>query len=370
MSTVTPGVVLEKGPRFVWGSGKKAKPDDVARSLRALAMILKVGQSEARALEIVGEQFEKYDVGRAYKQAAQRMRREGATFKQAMLAEDVFPRTVHELIEAAQTSLGTQHNLVRAGRLIQQSQGVKKKLLISLIQPAFMLGMVIIFIFCAAAFIIPGFAGVFATIGAETPFLMTLVLNIAEVTKWVVGALIAVILLWVAFWATIGRKSLKLRRMMDGLSIRAPKIGTIVQLAATSRLFELLQSNLQSGMSEPEALLSAAGGCGNEALHHHCELHVEQMRSAGVPLSAFAATALMPTNARYMVASAPSVLQQIEIMGELAPEYRSEADNELEAFSRTIEPLMTYIVYGVAGALIVAVVAPMYSMFPALMQMG
>jgi type IV pilus assembly protein PilC len=350
------------------GAGKKAKPLILAQSLRTLAMILKVGESEARALEVVGYEFRKYDVGRAYTTAAEAMRVNGATFKDAMVGQFVFPRTVRELVDAAPTSQSIHGALVRSARLISQSQNVKKKMLTALIQPGFMMGLCLVFMFAATAFIIPGFIATFAALGTETPPIVGIVLTVSEVVKWVMGFLIGLTVLGALFWVFYGRRSLPVIRFMDGLSVRVPVIRPIVQLAATSRLFELLTANLVTGRGETVSLESASAGCGNEAIHAHCVAHADRMRAGNARMGEFARSTLFPSTAQSMLASAPSVKQQMEIMNELAPEYRTEADNRLETFSKTIEPLVNYLVYGVAGTLIVAIVVPMYAMFPALMN--
>lgn len=363
------GVPISKGPTFVWGGGKKSKPETVARSLRALAMVLRVGESEARALEIVGEQYQKFTIGRAYLKAAEAMRDDGASFKQAILHEDVFPRTVRELISAAPTSAALQTNLMSAARLVANSQDVKKKLLISMIQPGIMLLMCIAFLFIATAFIIPGFNSIFSTLNTPVPTASVIVTNVAAVLKYVIGAIILVIILMVVFWMTYGKRSYPVRVFMDKIALRLPIIGSIVMLAATSRLFELLALNLRIGMSEPVALEASANGCGNEAMKQHCLEHAERMRTDGVQLRDFAKSRLFPISAQHMISAAPSVKQEIDIMVELAPEYRAEADMQVDAFAKTVEPIMTYIVYGVAGVLIVAIVTPMYAMYPALMNL-
>jgi type IV pilus assembly protein PilC len=359
-----------KKPKIRFYNGKKAKPEMMARSLRALAMVLRVGQSEARALEIVGMQFAKYDIGKAYSRAAVHMREDGATFKQAMLAEDEFPRTVKELIDASPTAQSIHGNLVRAARLVAQGQDVKKKLLISLIQPAFMMGMCIIFLFVASAFIIPGLIESFSTLQAEPPTAALIVMAAANYTQWVIGGLIVLIFLSIVFWVVYGKRSPAVRRIADTIAIRTSVIGSIVQLAAASRMFDMLAANLATGRAEAAALESASSGSGNEAIHQHCIAHAAKMRDQGAPLKEFAQSKLFPDNARYMLASAPSVKQEIDILNELAPEYRNEADRQLDAFSKTIEPLVTYIVYGVAALLICAVVIPMYAIFPALMDVA
>jgi type IV pilus assembly protein PilC len=353
-----------------WYNGKKTKPITLSRSLRALSMQLRVGQSEARSLEIVGMQFAKFDVGQAYTRAAGNMREHGVTFAQAILNEDEFPRTVRELVDAAPTPQAIQDNLVRAARLVAQGEDVKKRLLISLIQPGFMLGMCLIFLFAASAFIIPGLIKTFAGLNTETPAAALIVLEASKWVTWIMGFLIGFLILFWLFWIVYGKNSHAVKVFFDTISLRMPVIGDIVQLAAASRMFEMLAANLSVGRAEPVSLESAASGCGNEAIHSHCVAHADRMRKEGVPMREFAQSALFPMDARYMLASAPSIKQEIDILNELAPEYRMEADRALDAFAKTIEPTVTYIVYGVAGVLICAVIIPIYSMFPALMAMS
>lgn len=364
-------VPIAKGPTFVWGAGKKSKTDTVARAVRSLAMVLRVGESEARALEIVGEQFHKYTIGRTFKKAASAMRDDGASFKQAILHENKdFPRTVRELILSAPTAKAMIGSLEKAAKLVANSQDVKKKLIISMIQPGIMLIMCIAFLFIATAFIIPGFSGIFSQLNAEEPLASKIVREAAEIVKWVIGALIVIILLTVAFWFIYGKRSEKLRVLLDTVNLRLPLIGSIMTLAATSKLFDMLSLNLTIGIPEPAALEGAAKGCGNEAIKKHCIEHAQKMREGHAPLKKFVDTKLFPISARYMIQSAPSVKQEIEIMTELSPEFRSEADTQVDAFQKSVEPIMTYLVYGIAGLLIVAIVTPMYAMYPALMDFG
>lgn len=364
------GVTLSKRPAFVMYKGRKSKPEVIARAIRSLTIVLKVGQSEAKALEVVGKQFHKYEVGRAFENAAKSMRADGASLKQALMAEEVLPRTVRELVDAAQTSQALQNNLRVAAGLIGEAQSVKKKLVMNLIQPGFMLILCIGLLFAAVAFIIPNLISSFAMLGSETPAMTLMVLQAAEVTKYVLFVLFALAGLLAIYWGTFGRKSRRFRVLLDTIAIRLPAVGPIVQLSAASRLFQLLSANLSIGIGEPEALRSAANGCGNEALKDHCVKHSDQMVEGAAPLKGFVNTRLIPADATNILSTAPSVLQEIEIMNELAPEYQRESGVLLETLNKTLDPVVNLIVYGIAGVLIISIVLPMYSMYPEIMNVA
>lgn len=365
-----PQLDVPSKPLFVWYKGKKSKPELIARALRSLAMVLRVGRSEATALEVVGEQFKRYEVGRALLDAADVMRNHGGNLQAALLAQDVLPRTAKELIDAAGTSSALHRNLVKAAELVGDAVNVRKRLMNQLIQPAFMVGLCVVFLFIATAFIIPGFITVFGQIGADTPTMTVVLMQVAEVIKWVVGSFIVVAVLLGLYWLLLGRKSPKVRAFVDRQMLKIPGVGPVLQLAATARMFQLLSSSLESGQPEPESLKSAVRGCGNDAIREHGEDHAQRMVNEGIPLREVMDSKMFPVAAQKMILSAPSIIQQVEVMKEMAREYEVEAKLELDKVAKTLEPTVNYLVYGMSGLLIIMVMLPMYSMYPAIMDLG
>lgn len=365
-----PEVTLKKKPLIVWSEGKKAPPEVIARALRSLTMILSVGGAEAEALSIVGDQFKKYTIGRAFVAASDAMTLEGASMKQALLAEKVLPRNVKQLIGAAQTSTALRENLREAAKIVTESESVRKKLMMNMIQPGLMLGMTIIFLFVSTIVIIPQFATIFDSFGAETPASMLIMVAIADVAKWFIGALIMALLLFAGFWVFYGRRSPRFRTLMDKVLVRVPIVGSILKYSASSRLFQLLAVNLELGLNEPEALVSAASGCGNDALREHCEKHAHSMIENGDKLTDFVRTPLIPEAGAHVIATSPTVQQAINVMREISPEYEEESKMQLESFSRTVDPIVNYVVIGVASVIILMIALPMFDIYTAMMDYG
>lgn len=366
----TTWVPIKKAPTFVWYKGRKSKPSTIAQSIRSIVMNLRVGTPEIRALEIVGNQYAKYEIGKAYLHAAKVMAEEGAGFRQALIAEEIIPRTVKELIAASTTSAALQENLTQAAVLVGHSQQVKRQLMVAMISPVFTMALCVAALFVSAAYILPGMVDMFGQLNAETPKMTLVLLEVAEVVKYVIGVLMVVLGGFGLYWVTAGRTSDRFKSLIDSAAIRIPHVGPIIQLSTVSRLFHLLATNLQAGMSEPDALRSAASGCGNEAVKFHCLRHAERMLAEGVPMKDFVNTRLIPEDASNMIGSAPSIRQEIDTMLEISPEYRKEADIRLEGLSEAMAPIVSLIVYIAASALVVALVFPMYAMYPAMTKLG
>lgn len=370
-ATVKHAIPIPEGPKFVWSNGKKAKPELIARSLRSLVMILRAGGKQQRALEIVGKQFEKYNIGQVYLKAAKYMLESGAEFKQAILHDnEVLPKIAKSLILAAPTADALTDNLLKAADQVTNNNNVKKKLINSMIQPGIMLTMAIGFLFFGTAYIIPGFADTFTQLGVEEPELSLVVKEVAVYVQWSIIGLMAVIISFIMFWFLIGRRNPKMVVAFSRFGLKMPLLGPILQITASARLLEMLAINLSMGDLEPKALRSAGLGCGNEALKAHCLSHADKMETEGVPLKEFADIDMIPLSARYLLQTAPSTGDMVKIMEVLAPELTAEASTQVDGFQKTIEPIMTYIVYAIVGVLIISIVLPMYSIYPALMEFG
>lgn len=363
-------VPIKDAPVFVWYKGRRSSPQLVAQSIRSLVMNLRVGTPERRVLEIVGKQYRKYEIGRAYLHAAEVMGTEGAGFKQALIAEEALPRTVKELLSASKTAESVQENLSEAAKLVTQSQSVKRRLVITMITPLSTLVVSIVALFVSAAWIIPGIVDMFTQLNTETPPMTLSLLKAADITKAVLGTGLTLACALALYWMVAGRNSDRFKALMDGIAIRIPILGPIVQLAAVSRLFHLLATSLDAGIGEPDALRSAASGCGNEAVKFHCLRHAERMLREGVPMKDFVNHRLIPEDATNQLSSAPAITQEIGIMREISTEYREEANIRLEGFSEAIGPLVSLPIYLAGAVLVCALMIPLYEMLPALTELG
>lgn len=363
-------VPIKDAPVFVWYKGRRSSPQVIAQSIRSLVMNLAIGTPERRVLEIVGRQYRKYEIGKAYLHAANVMATEGAGFKQALIAEEAFPRTARELLSASTTAQAVQENLKQAAKIISQGQSVKRRLAITMITPASTLVLCIVALFISATWIIPDIVAMFVQLNTETPPLTLGLLKAAEITKMVLGTLLTAGCGFGLYWMVAGRKSDLFKAIIDGTIIRIPHLGAIVQLTAVSRLFHLLATSLSAGISEPDALRSAASGCGNEAVKFHCLRHAEKMLYDGAPMKDFVNHRLIPEDATNQLTSAPSITQEIETMREISEEYREEANIRLDAFSETITPIVSVPIYLVAAALVCSLLIPLWEMLPALTELG
>jgi len=157
--------------------------------------------------------------------------------------------------------------------------------------------------------------------------------------------------------------------LKDLIVLKIPGVGPILKLTTTARLFRLLAANLDTGVSEVEALRSAGRGCGNFYVEQHCDAHAQKMITEGAPMKEYISNKAFPYTATAMISSAPSVLQEISAMEQLIPDYEEEVQLQLKTLQETVVPILNYVVYAIAGVLIIALMVPMYSIYEPMMNM-
>ncbi|RVT86214.1 type II secretion system F family protein [Inhella crocodyli] len=205
--------------------------------------------------------------------------------------------------------------------------------------PMFVIIAMVVAIGVINVMVIPAFAGVFKTLGAELPLATRILLATSNFTityGWaLVAAAVAAFLVFRQWVATEPG-----RLAFDRFKLRIPIAGPIVLKAQLARLARSLALALRSGVSIEQALVVVAQTCDNQ----HIARKVEGMRSAierGESLLRAAIQAQVFT---------PVVLQMIavgeetgavdELMQEVADLYSNDVEYELKTLGQQIEPIL------------------------------
>lgn len=218
-------------------------------------------------------------------------------------------------------------------------QFMRQQVKAALRYPMFVITAMVIAIGVINVMVIPAFAGVFKTLGAELPLATRILLASSNFTLtygWaILGAAVVAFLVFRQWVATDPG-----RLAFDRFKLRVPIAGPIVLKAQLARLARSLALALRSGVSIEQALVVVAQTCDNL----HIARKVEGMRGAierGESLLRAAIQAQVFT---------PVVLQMIavgeetgavdELMQEVADLYSNDVEYELKTLGQQIEPIL------------------------------
>ena len=227
--------------------------------------------------------------------------------------------------------------------------------------PTFVVIAMVIAVAVINVFVIPAFAKVYASLGAELPLMTRILIETSRLTlaySWIMLAGLVLAVAGFRLW----RASDAGRLLWDRFKLRIPLTGSILLRSALGRFARTLALSLRSGIPAAQALSVVAEVTENAWIASR----VNQMRNGierGESILRTAQTAAVFN---------PVVLQMIavgeetgsieELMQEVADMYEREVDYEIKTLSARIEPLIIAAMGGLVLVLALGVFLPMWDL--------
>lgn len=231
--------------------------------------------------------------------------------------------------------------------------------------PMFVLIAIVIAMVIMNMVVIPIFADMFKSFGAELPLMTRILLATSEffITKWhylLVSVSLGVYLLYRYLQTDLGRYK------WDRTKLRLPIVGSIFERTLLGRFSRSFSMMLVAGVPLTAALNLVAEAVGNAFMAKRI-LAMRQNIEKGESLSRVAVSSQLFT---------PLVLQMInvgeetgrvdELLAEAAEFYEREVDYDLKSLTSKIEPILIVIVAGMVLVLALGIFTPMWDMMGAI----
>ncbi|MBW8779409.1 MAG: type II secretion system F family protein [Burkholderiales bacterium] len=205
--------------------------------------------------------------------------------------------------------------------------------------PLFVLAAMVAAIGVINVMVIPAFADVFKTLGAELPLATRILLGMSSFTIHY-GWLVAI----VAFGAAVGVHRYiatpEGKLVWDRLKLKVPLAGKIVRKAMLARMARSLSLSLKSGVPVEQALSVVAQTVENS----HMARKVEQMRASVERgesiLRAAVGSGVFTPVVLQMIAVGEETGALDELLEEIGELYTNEVQYELKTLAQQIEPIM------------------------------
>lgn len=279
----------------------------------------------------------------------------GASLSAAMAArEGAFPPFVVRLVGAGEASSSLDTVLADLSRYLEQASERSAKLTSQLLYPAVLVAAAIIALTVITTVLVPAVKPLFEDAGAAPPAIIAALSWIAETVSsyglLITIAFTASLLSLLSVWRSPGG-----RLAMDRAILDTPFIGDLVRQTETARLSRTLSSLIRNGIPLTEALRIAGGVLVNRALGMTVDdilRGVEQGRSLSNELQRSGAFPdLLPRLAR--IGEETGQLESMLI--KVAEAYERTVENRLERFMTLLTPVLTIIIGGFVGFLVISV---------------
>ena len=339
--------------------------DDLVIFSRQMYSLAKSGIPILRAVRGLADTTSSQRMSAALNDVADQLER-GRTLSSALNKHDqVFGQLFISIVHVGENTGKLDDAFLQLSFYLERDQETRKQLKAATRYPMFVIIAIVIAMVIMNIVVIPIFADMFKSFGAELPLMTRILLATSDffITKWQY-LLVGITLSIFSIIRYLGTKNGRYK--WDQTKLKLPVVGSIFERTLLGRFARSFSMMLISGVPLTSALNLVAGAVNNAFMAERI-LGMRKNIEKGESLSRVASSSKMFT---------PLVLQMIsvgeetgrvdELLAEVAEFYEREVDYDLKSLTSKIEPILICVVAGMVLILALGIFTPMWDMMGAI----
>ena len=343
-------------PKF----GGGVSPKKLSIFTRQFSVMLDAGLPLVQCLEILGGQED----SKNFKVIIEAVRSDvegGTSLAEAMRRHPAaFNNLYVNMIAAGEAGGILDIILQRLSTYIEKEVKLKGQVKSALIYPIAVLVIAFGVVYLILWKVIPVFAAMFASLGAELPMLTAVIVKASNF----VGSYSIYIFLLIIF-TIVGlkewHKTYKGARILDRIILALPIFGMLMRKIAIARFCRTLGTLTASGVPILDGLEITARTAGNTIIEDsimEVRKAVEEGKTISGPL---AETKVFPSMVCQMISVGEQTGALDAMLSKIADFYEEEVDTAVTGLMKLIEPIMIVILGGIIGTIVTAMYLPMFA---------
>ncbi|BAM47137.1 type II secretion system F family protein [Amphibacillus xylanus] len=342
--------------------GNPVKNKDFVIFLRQFATLVDAGISLVDSMEILAEQSNSKPLQNALLETRDDLR-EGIALSNALAKHSkIFPELLISMINAGEVSGRLDEILDRMANYYEKQHQLKKKIETALTYPIVIGVFAMLISMILLTFIVPVFTDMFLSFDQEIPAYTAFVLKISGFFQrywWLILLVITAVV------GTIGllNKQEKFAYYFDHIKFKIPIFGSFIQKAVLARMTQTLSSLLNSSVPIIQSTEITERVITNRVVKRvlqNCKVALEEGESLAKPMVEHW---VFPKLITQMIAVGEATGALDEMLLKVSDFYEQELDEASEKLKALIEPVMIVFLSFIVGAIVLAVVIPMFSLF-------
>lgn len=359
-----------KAPRINLGQSlskmleKRPGVRDKALFSNKMAALIDAGVPIVRSLEMLASQQTQPLFKRALTAICVEVN-QGTTLGSAMRRWPmVFDRLMVSMVEAGEAGGVLDETLRRLAKLQEDVAKLQNQIKGALGYPIAVLFIAIAVFLGMTIFIIPQFADIFKSLGAELPVFTQMLVDLSgflrspEYMLPVIAVIALAIFIFSRYYATpVGRMG------VDKVLLRIPLFGDLILKSATAQFCRTYSALSRAGVPILQALEILKQTSGNAAVQEALDRARNDVQE-GISLSkSLLNKQIFPDMALSMLAIGEETGEMDAMLSKVADFYEEEVGLIVKNLTAMLEPAMIVLVGGIVGAILVAMYLPMFSVF-------
>ncbi|MGY1425726.1 type II secretion system protein XpsF [Lysobacter sp. A289] len=326
-----------------------------------LATLLGAGQPLDRALTILLELPEDEAARRVVSDVRDAVRG-GMSLSTALERQHgTFSRLYVNMVRAGEAGGSLDETLARLADYLERSRAMQGRVINALIYPAILLVMVGLSLLFLLGYVVPQFALMYESLDAQLPFFTRIVLGVGLFVRdwWIFLIVVPALLL---LWIDRKRRDPVFREALDGWILRRRFFGGLVAKVETARLARTLGTLVRNGVPLMGALGIAQKVMDNRVLAADVSAASEEVKN-GVALStALGRGKRFPRLALQMIQVGEESGELDAMLVKTAETFEHQTSLALDRMLAALVPIVTVVLAGVVGMVVMAVLTPLYDL--------
>ncbi len=356
-----PQTVTEEGNNIFGGKGHVTSKDRIMFT-RQLATLIGAGLPLATSLRTVAEQTQAKAMKTIVEEILAKVEAGKTLYDSFAEYKDVFNGVYLALIRAGETSGTLDLALKRLADQEEKDAAMLSRIRGALVYPAIILVVIIAVLAFMMIMVVPQVKGLYEDMGKELPGLTKFLVGISDFFAqfwWVVLIIVAAIIAGLYYSV---KKTSAGRKAADAFKINVPLFGALFKKLYVSRFARTTEMMLATGVPMLDSVKIAIESTNNVVVEEEYSKSLDIIKG-GKTLS----EGLKERN--YMLPLVPQMAsigeesgKIDEMLGKAATVYENELDEQINAISTMIEPILMVIMAGLIGVVIGGTLLPIYSL--------
>jgi type IV pilus assembly protein PilC len=253
--------------------------------------------------------------------------------------------------------------LERLAHHLEKSEALRTTIRSALIYPSAVLAIAGLVLMLILVFVVPAFQNIFASFGAELPWLTQVVISLSEAIQRYGLWLLALTGLAVWWLKRQVQQRILWRRHVHRMLLRLPIAGPLTRHACTARWTRTLATLFSAGVPLTEALDAVQGVTGHVLFQEATQtIQAQLIQGQALSLALEGSEGLFPPMVVQMCAIGEESGALDHMLEKTAEHYEREVDSTVARLSTLLEPFIMVVLGLLIGGLVMALYLPIFQL--------
>jgi type IV pilus assembly protein PilC len=354
-------IKIKKKPIEIEVFPKKVNEKDISVFFRQLSTMINAGLPLVQCFELAERGVDKKTMVKLLEDIRKSLESGNPLGDTLRQFPNEFDRLTCALVEAGEQGGILDSILLRLCTYKEKALSLKAKIKSAMVYPVAILVVAFIVTSILMIFVIPIFAEMFVSFGADLPgpTKVTMVISDAFVEYWylVIAVPIVLVLMIRGIYQTE-----KGRFQLDRLLLNLPVLGDMLRKASVARFCRTFSTLTAAGVPILESLDTVAETSGNMVVEEvilSCKESISQGQTLTTPLEA---SKIFPVMVTQMISIGEQTGSLEDMLAKIADFYEEEVDTAVDNMTALMEPMIMAFLGVVIGGLVISMYLPIFQM--------